>query len=395
MKFTHIIFLFFLLMASCTQQQQSSHIEQQVDQLIDQQIKDKRVEYCKVSVTLKDGQTAITGATVSKTTFDALKTFASEKGCDFSVDLLPDDTFSENPWGIVTISVCNIRSNPRHSAEMLTQAILGTPVKVYRKDDGWYLIQTPDRYFGWVDGAAIAVKSNEEMAEWKAYKKVLYKNQYGFAYSEADAKSSIATDLVLDNLLSVADGTAGFYKTVLADGREAFVKKDECMGLDSWYNKSVAAKDVLATAQKFMGVPYMWGGTSAKMVDCSGFVKSAYYNHGVILQRDASQQTLYGELVDTQNGYDTLAPGDLVFFGRKATADQRESVTHVGLCLGDQEFVHASGKVRVNSLNPDSEKYTGHYEKGFVRARRIIDNVDGDGIEWVVDNVFFKQVLPE
>ena len=72
MKFTHIIFLFFLLMASCTQQQQSSHIEQQVDQLIDQQIKDKRVEYCKVSVTVKDGQTAITGATVSKTTFDAL-----------------------------------------------------------------------------------------------------------------------------------------------------------------------------------------------------------------------------------------------------------------------------------------------------------------------------------
>ncbi|WP_321995727.1 C40 family peptidase [Draconibacterium orientale] len=382
-------------MASCTQQQQSAHIEQQVDQLIDQQIKDKRVDYCKISVSVKDGQTAITGATVSKTTFDALKTFASEKGCDFSVVLLPDDTFSENPWGIVTISVCNIRSNQRHSAEMLTQAILGTPVKVYRKADGWYLIQTPDRYFGWVDGAAIAVKSNEEMAKWKACKKVLYKNQYGFAYAEADAKSSIATDLVLDNLLSVADETAGFYKTVLADGREAFVKKDECMGLDSWYNKSVAAKDVLATAQKFMGVPYLWGGTSAKMVDCSGFVKSAYYNYGVILQRDASQQTLYGELIDTENGYDTLEPGDLVFFGRKATADQLERVTHVGLCLGDQEFIHASGKVRVNSLNPDNEKYTGHYEKGFVRARRIIGNVDGDGIEWVVDNVFFKQVLPE
>ena len=64
----------------------------------------------------------------------------------------------------------------------------------------------------------------------------------------------------------------------------------------------------------------------------------------------------------------TLKPGDLVFFGRKATEDQRESVTHVGLCLGDQEFIHASGKVRVNSLNHDSEKYTEHYEKGFVRA---------------------------
>ncbi|WP_303918249.1 C40 family peptidase [Draconibacterium sediminis] len=395
MKFIHIIFLFFLVMASCTQQQQSSDIEQQIDQLIDQQIKDKRVDYCKISVSFNDGQPAITGATVSKTTFDALRTFAAENGCDFSVDLLPDDAFSENPWGIVTISVCNIRSNSRHSAELLTQAIMGTPVKVYRKEDGWYLIQTPDRYFGWVDGAGIATKSNSEMAEWKTLKKILYKNQYGFAYAEADAKSNIATDLVLDNLLSVVDETAGFYKTVLADGREAFVKKDECMGLDNWYNKSVVAKDVLATAEKFMGVPYLWGGTSAKMVDCSGFVKSAYYNYGVILQRDASQQTLYGELVDTQNGYETLEAGDLVFFGRKATEDQRERVTHVGLCLVDQEFIHASGKVRINSLNRDSEKYTEHYEKGFVRARRIIGNVDGDGIEWVVDNTFFKQVLPE
>ena len=59
MKFTYIIFLFFLVMASCTQQQQSSDIEQQVDQLIDQQIKDKRVEYCKVSVSVNDGKTAI------------------------------------------------------------------------------------------------------------------------------------------------------------------------------------------------------------------------------------------------------------------------------------------------------------------------------------------------
>nr|WP_321485740.1 C40 family peptidase [uncultured Draconibacterium sp.] len=395
MKFTHIIFLFFLVMASCTQQQQSSELEQQVDQLINQQIKDKRVDYCNVSVAVNNGKPAITGATVSKTTFDALKTFASEKRCDFSVELLPDTGFSENPWGVVTISVCNIRSNSRHSAEMLTQAIMGTPVKVYRKDDGWYLIQTPDRYFGWVDGAGIALKSNSEMAEWKNFKKVLYKKQYGFGYAEADVKSSIATDLILDNLLSVVAETAGFYKTVLADGREAFVKKDECMGLDIWYNKSVAAKDVLLTAEKFMGVPYLWGGTSAKMVDCSGFVKSAYYNYGVILQRDASQQTFYGELVDTQNGYETLKPGDLVFFGRKATEDQRESVTHVGLCLGDQEFIHASGKVRVNSLNHDSEKYTEHYEKGFVRARRIIGNVNGDGIEWVVDNTFFKQVLPE
>lgn len=394
MKCTQIIFLVFLIMTSCTHPQHPE-IQQQVDQLIDQQIKDKRLAYCNVELVAKDDGLEISGATVSKSAFDALKTLADENGINFSVNLFPDETYKANPWAIVTLSVCNIRSTSRHSAEMLTQSIMGTPVKVYHEEDGWYLVQTPDRYFGWVDGAGIAPKTNAELAEWKALKKVLYKQQYGFAYSGPEANSNVETDLVLDNLLCVVDEAGEFYKMLLADGREAFVKKDECVDLDIWYNKSVAAEDVLKTAGKFMGVPYLWGGTSAKMVDCSGFVKSAYYNHGVILQRDASQQTLYGELIDTQNGYDTLEPGDLVFFGRKATADQKERVTHVGLCLGNQEFIHASGKVRINSLDGNSEKYTEHYEKGFVRARRVINNIDGNGVEWVVDNAFFKQVLPE
>ena len=394
MKCNLIIILLFSIMISCTQPQ-NPKIQQQVDQLIDQQIKDKRLAYCNVEVVAKDDGLEISGATVSKSTFDALKTFADENGINFSVNLFPDETYKENPWAIVTLSVCNIRSTSRHSAEMLTQSIMGTPVKVYHEEDGWYLVQTPDRYFGWVDGAGIAPKTNAELAEWKALKKVLYKQQYGFAYSGPEANSNVETDLVLDNLLSIVDETGEFYKMLLADGREAFVKKDECVDLDIWYNQSVAAEDVLKTAEKFMGVPYLWGGTSAKMVDCSGFVKSVYYNHGMILQRDASQQTLYGEMVDTQNGYEKLEPGDLVFFGRKATADQKERVTHVGLCLGNQEFIHASGKVRINSLDGNSEKYMEHYEKGFVRARRVINNIDGNGIEWVVDNPFFKQVLPE
>ena len=394
MKCNLIIILLFSIMTSCTQPQ-NQKIQQQVDQLIDQQIKDKRLAYCNVEVVAKDDGLEISGATVSKSTIDALKTFANENGINFSVNLFPDETYKENQWAIVTLSVCNIRSTSRHSAEMLTQSIMGTPVKVYHEEDGWYLVQTPDRYFGWVDGAGIAPKTNAELAEWKALKKVLYKQQYGFAYSGPEANSNVKTDLVLDNLLSIVDETGEFYKMLLADGREAFVKKDECVDLDIWYNKSVAAEDVLKTAEKFMGVPYLWGGTSAKMVDCSGFVKSVYYNHGMILQRDASQQTWYGEMVDTKNGYEKLEPGDLVFFGRKATADQKERVTHVGLCLGNQEFIHASGKVRINSLDGNSEKYTEHYEKGFVRARRIINNIDGNGVEWVVDNPFFKQVLPE
>ncbi len=381
-------------MSACNQQNQTRILDK-VQEIQQKNIADKRLNYWRIAVESENKKTKISGITASAAAFSDLKLLADKEQLLFEVELLPSNDFKENPWGIVSLSACNIRGAERHSAELVTQAVMGTPVKVYKKSGGWYLVQTPDRYYGWVDGAAIALKSNEEMAEWKKQDKVLYNKQYGFAYSEASAESSFECDLVLANLLNVSDKVNGFYKTVLADGREAFVKQEECIDLDIWYARSVSQDAVLNTAFKFKGVPYLWGGTSAKMVDCSGFTKSAYYLHGILLQRDASQQTLYGKLVDTEKGYGKLAPGDLVFFGRKATDGQKEKVTHVGIAIGNQEFIHASGKVRVNSLDRNSESYIEYYETGFVRARRIIENMDADGIEWVVDNSFYKMVLPQ
>lgn len=381
-------------MAACTSQDNDA-ISEKVTEIQQNNIQDKRLQYWDVDVTSENGKTTFSGATASENVFNELQDFAKEQNIEFGVELLPGNDFKENPWGIVTLSVCNIRGVERHSAELLTQALMGTPVKVYQKVDGWYLIQTPDRYFGWVEDAAVALKTNAELAEWKAIEKVLYKDQNGFAYEKACATSAVECDLVLADLLSVIVSWNDFYKIVLADGREAFVRQDECILLDIWKKKNVKVEDVLSTAFDFKGVPYLWGGTSAKMVDCSGFTKSAYYLHGIILQRDASQQTLYGKLVETEGGYNKLQAGDLVFFGKKATADKRERVTHVGLCVGKQEFIHASGKVRINSLDRKSEKYTEYYETAFVRARRVIGNINGVGIEWVVDNEFYKEILPE
>ncbi len=381
-------------MAAACNPQNSTISSDMISEIQKENIPDKRLLYFSVDLVAENGKEALVGATASPVAFDKLQALANEKNVEFNVELLPAEVYKENSWAIVTLSVCTMRSKGDHPHEMVTQAVMGTPVKVYKEADGWYLVQTPDRYFGWVDGAGIALKNNAEMAKWKQYEKVLYKNQNGFAYAQPSEKSAVETDLVLADLLSITGEENGFYKTVLADGREAFVKKKECVSLDIWKKKSVNAEDVLATAYCFKSVPYLWGGTSAKMVDCSGFVKSSYYYHGMILQRDASQQTFYGELVDTQKGYDNLEPGDLVFFGRKATADKKERVTHVGLCIGNKEFIHASGKVRINSLDRDSEKYTEYYEKAFVRARRVIGNVDGCGIEWVVDNDFYKEILP-
>ena len=383
-----------LFMIACNQPKSNS-ISEKLVEIQQKNIPDKRLMYWNIELETANNRCALVGATASGKAYNELLSFASKQSLNSEVELLPGNDFKTNPWGIVTLSVCNIRGKARHSAELITQALLGTPVKVFKKAGSWYLIQTPDRYFGWVDDAAVVLKTNDELAQWKNLNKVLYNKQAGFAYASANNTGVVECDLVLADLLSIVGEENGFYKTVLADGRQAFVKKSECSSLKVWKEKSYTAEQLLHTAAGFKGIPYLWGGTSPKMVDCSGFTKSVYYFYGVILQRDASQQTLYGGLVDTQNGYEKLQAGDLVFFGRKSSSLEKEKVTHVGLCLGNQEFLHASGKVRVNSLNKASENYTEHYETAFVRARRIIGNVDGVGIEWVVDNNFYKQILPE
>jgi len=100
-------------------------------------------------------------------------------------------------------------------------------------------------------------------------------------------------------------------------------------------------------------------------------------------------------MVHTENGFSKLEPGDLLFFGQKATQSTAEKVSHVGLYLGDSEFIHASGKVKINSLDKNRFNYTEAYTLSFVRARRLINYVDGKGIEWIQENDFYKEILPE
>lgn len=386
--------LFIFLMVSCNQDI-TRDISDAVSKIKSDHISDARLVYWNVVFEKNVEGSSIEGATTSEPAFSELQNLANKNKVEFNVEHLPNAEFQNNPWGIVTLSVCNIRSKASHSAELLTQALLGTPVKIFKKQQGWFLIQTPDRYFGWVDAAGITPKNKNELAEWKNLEKVIFNQQFGFVYSEANTKSEVCSDLVLADLLSVTESEKGFYEIFLPDGRTGFVKTEECTSLDLWNKKEVAVNRILSAANQFLGTPYLWGGTSAKMVDCSGFTKTVYYLNGIILQRDASQQTLYGDLVDTQKNYENLQTGDLVFFGRSATETKSEKVTHVGLYIGNSEFIHASGKVRINSLDNQKENYTEYYETAFVRARRIVNNVDGTGIEWVTENEFYKEILPE
>lgn len=308
-----------------------------------------------------------------------------------SVKILPSEELEGKIFAITNLSVSNLRSRPNHRGELVTQSLLGTLVKVLKKQDGFTLIQTPDHYLSWVDNAGIHLVDEKEMKNWKKTNKVFYLKEAGFSYELPDENSKRVSDLVAGNILTLISKDDNFFKVQYPDGRQAFVNSNESLLLDEWLsNINPSSESILHTAEKFMGVPYLWGGTSSKGMDCSGFTKTVHYLNGIVLPRDASQQVHVGELIDTDQSLNDLQPGDLLFFGRKKTADKKERITHVGIYKGNMEFIHASGRVKVNSFDSTAVNYNKHYVETLVRARRILNSVGTEGITYIKDHNFYN-----
>jgi len=144
------------------------------------------------------------------------------------------------------------------------------------------------------------------------------------------------------------------------------------MYLDWVLSRNVDAENIIATAANFMGRPYLWGGTSPKAMDCSGFTKMVYYINGVELARDASQQVKDGDVVELDPELKHLQKGDLLFFGSKATPEKKERIWHVAIYLGNGKIIHASGAIKIESLLPSDANFAEKRLKTLIKARRII-----------------------
>ncbi|MCU0468294.1 MAG: C40 family peptidase [Arcicella sp.] len=289
------------------------------------------------------------------------------------IKTLPEPELEDKVYGLVEVSVCNIRYSPRHAGELASQALMGTPVRILEKEDnGWLLIQTPDQYISWVDRGAITMMNKDLMERWKVVPKVIYTRAYGSAYSEPSEEAPTVSDLVAGCMMELVAEKGDFYQVVFPDQRQGFVPKREANIYNQWLaGIAVTEENLTKTAKRMMGVPYLWGGTSFKGVDCSGFTKMAYFLNGIVLPRDASQQVMIGETIDKTGNWAELKAGDLLFFGEKRE-DGSERVVHVAMWLGNGEFIHASDKVRVGSMMATAPNYDEYNAKRYLRAKRIL-----------------------
>lgn len=230
-------------------------------------------------------------------------------------------------FAIVSVPAAPVRRKPRHQREMVNQLLFGEAVNVLNERGKlWVKVcSLHDNYEGWMTRTLL-----EEATE-----------------NEAKADSSNVISGVL-NTITVAGSVMQVPAGSLLPAFDS--KKGKLGKLEYSYEGGYITKGeqqpgtelLEKLTMPWLNAPYLWGGRTILGVDCSGFVQVNYRMLGIDLPRDAWQQAQEGTAVKKLK---EAQAGDLAFF------DDKEEIVHVGILLGNDKIIHASGRVRIDSID--------------------------------------------
>lgn len=263
---------------------------------------------------------------------------------------------------LVKVPVANLRTAPSHASELASQAVMGTPVRVIEQveDSEWLEVATPDGYTGYMISNSLQPVSDEELSAWQKSRRITVAalNARLRGGNRGMNVAPLGPGCVLQIAQHSGEGKESDIELITPDGRRGLLSADEVKPFLPFLNDSTYAahgskpdvEQIIVLGKELLGQEYLWGGTSAKANDCSGFTRVLFQSERIYLPRDAWQQALCGVEVSAREA----VPGDLVFFKGKSGR-----VNHVGLYLGDGLMLHSSGMVRINRLKaPRSSAFT-------------------------------------
>ena len=294
----------------------------------------------------------------------------------------------EARYALVNVSVCNTRADADYNAGQESQALLGMPVEILGRHNEWTQIRTPEGYEHWTLSSTLKALSQEQLSLWNHSQQVVVTSLTTWIHSKPSTRSSTVSDAVGGDRMKLLGKKKGFYQVEYPDGRQGFISQRDAMPLGQWRKETRQdAPSILATAHSLMGVPYMWGGTSPKGVDCSGFVRTVLYLHDIVIPRNASQQARVGQHIDIAPDFSNLLPGDLLFFGSKNADGSPKRVVHVGFSKGGKHFIHSLGCVHTGSFDPADSDYDEYELHRLLYAVRILPHVNQDAQIQTTDRI--------
>jgi len=259
---------------------------------------------------------------------------------------------------VVNEAVGEIRRLADHASEQTSQVILGTPLTVLRraKEGRWIRAQGPDGYVGWIRAWSVCPMGARELDEYRSGPAVEVDVLVAPVFEKPTSRSPAIREATLGARLGRVGRSGNWIRVLLPDGAKGYLHARELLVDRKTLRARQRPRDlysVVRTAQRFLGVPYQWGGVTGKGIDCSGLTQTAFRLHGVLLPRDSGDQYRWAK----RETYVTPDPADaqlghLVFFGTAASR-----ISHVGISLGDGRFLHSRGRVRLNSLRPQDPDF--------------------------------------
>jgi len=339
---------------------------------------DSRLFVYEVTAIAKSGTVTLSGVVDSTKHAEVVETIDAIAGVRRLNDTtlqLPDPALGPEVAGLVSIPVANLGDAPGQDQgdHMVTQARLGDPLEILREKDGWYQVRmADDGYLGWIDGRSIVRLDQAALADLTGVGQILVTSKFSdIRRSASPGSPEVLLTAVMGTLLPAAgqSETNGLVAVTLPAGETGFLKASEVRRLPSSvavFAEQKTAEDIIALAKRYVGLPYLWGGTTSYGFDCSGYVQFLFGMNGYKLPRDADMQFTVGTPVPDRS---KLEPGDLVFF-----STYKAGPSHIGIYIGAGRFIHSGGSsgVAINSFDTKAPDYSEKLDKAYIGARRVL-----------------------
>jgi cell wall-associated NlpC family hydrolase len=263
---------------------------------------------------------------------------------------------------VVSRPVANMYSSATELADVVSQAIYGSRIEILEESGGWARIRTPDEYTGWMPESSFRKAGEGERLYASEGRVAQVGSLFANLYREPSVTKhqpvlTLPYEARLEVIAEPADNQR-WIEVRLVYGSPAWVQRGDLV----FDPAPLSVPELIAFSKRFIGLPYLWGGTSTFGYDCSGYVQMLCRRRGVTIPRDAQPQADWSGVVPVRR--EDLEPGDLLYFGK---SDKK--ITHTGMYIGNGEFINATTNVRpVVQIDRLGDP---HWTAIFVAARRL------------------------